>query len=346
MDFDVTSTLNERKEPLWMGIFSWQVGLAVFAVCVLWMTIIKPDNIQMVSDKSSFSGNDLSLCSLSILDDLDNAPAAKLLRDGKTEEAITAANQLLQQNPYDVRTLMIAGNVLSSTSDPGKGIALLRKSTYMCPQSRYVRLNYARYLVKEKMYDDAIVQYETLCKKFPEDWTTPHAELAELYVKKNEFKNAADELHIVCNNDTRNGAARKRLGMAMAAASELQDGFEEFIRGCNLQLQEGMSPGLKLLVDKSGSPAKAEEILKEKVAANPDQINNLLLLGELYVTMQRLPDAKSLLSTELKHSPLVNRNADVHFLFAEILDRSGDPKAAKDTFAKGAKLMVNTIEIK
>jgi predicted Zn-dependent protease len=330
----VTGAINQPPEPLWKGLWSLQMGAAVIGSVFFWLTIQNSDRLP---DKVPSAGVDATLSQPAVLDDVEKSEPMKLLKQGKSQEALTAASQLMTQKPYDVRALMVAGDVISTAGDKGQGITLLRKSTFLCPQSRYVRLNYARYLAKTDRLEEATSQYEQLCSKYPADWTTPRIELADIYLKLNSLDKAKDKLKEVVNSDTKNGAARKLLGITMA--NEGKEGFEEFLKGCALeQLQGGMPPDLKAYV-KSGSLQKAEGSLKSEVAAKPEEVQPLVLLGELYLTTNRVQDAKSLILPQVQHRQSINEEPSVHFLLAEILDKTGDHDGAYMEFKGGAKLL-------
>ncbi len=335
----MTGALSEQSDPVWKGIFSWQVGLVLIAFGVFWFTIIRPDNIGMVNDKGDPSMSDVTLCSLTVLDDVDNSEPMKLLRQGKRAEAVAAANNLLQSKPYDVRTLMVAGDVFAVAGNQPLGLALLLKSTYLCPQSRYVRLNYARYLARSEQLDDAIAQYELLCSKFTVDWTNPRSELAELYVQKKEPGPARDKLRDVVSVDTKNGGAQEKLGIAMAAAGEPKEGFDQFMRGCVMPDQQRMPPEGKAYIEKAGSISAAEESLRREMIAKPDDVNVLFLLTRMYIATQRWQEAKELLNYALTHSPKLKDNADVYLLMSEVLDRLGNHDDAVKAFKTGYTLM-------
>jgi tetratricopeptide (TPR) repeat protein len=330
----VTGAINQPPEPLWKGLFSFQVAAAVAGSVFFWLTIQTPDRLP-ATNKLPPAG-DATLFQPAVLEDVEKSEPMKLLKQGKSQEALTAASQLMTQKPYDVRALMIAGDVIATAGDKGQGITLLRKSTYLCAESRYVRLNYARYLAKTDRLEEATSQYEQLCSKYPSDWTTPRVELADIYLKLNSLDKAKDKLKEVVNADTKNGAARKLLGITMA--NEGKEGFEEFLKGCALEQLQGMPPDLKAYV-KSGSLQKAEGSLKSEVAAKPEEVQPLLLLGELYLTTNRVQDAKSLILPQVQHRQSINEEPNVHFLLSEILDKTGDHDGAYMEFKGGAKLL-------
>ena len=297
----------EDKEPIWKGIVSWQVGLAIVAVTLYFVTIINPDKVPSVAPNRPVGAvDDLTLLSESVLDDMNKREPQKLLAAGKKDAALSAAEKEVKAHPYDVRSLMSAGNCYCDAAGDGakdaggieKGIAYLRKSVALCPQSRYVRLNVARHLVKANKLEDAVTQYELLDKSTSEEWTAPRIELAELYLTKNETAKAVDELRKVMQNDTKNGAAQERLGLAMARNNDDKEGFEEFNKGYAIRQMNNQLWELNAYVGRFGNDkGKAEEDLQKLVKDNPENRDYIILLGELYLSENKTQAAKDLLAT-------------------------------------------------
>ena len=158
----MTGAIEQPPEPVWRGLWSWQVAAAIGASIFFWFSIQTPDRLPPAIDKAPATGIDATLSQPGVLDDIEKAAPMKLLKEGKNQEALAAATQLHAQKPYDVRALMVAGDVIATAGDKKLGIDLLRKSTFLCPQSRFVHLNYARYLAKTERYEEATSEYEKL----------------------------------------------------------------------------------------------------------------------------------------------------------------------------------------
>ena len=158
--------------------------------------------------------------------------------------------------------------------------------------------------------------------------------MADIYLKLNTLDKAKDKLKEVVNADTKNGAARKMLGITMA--NEGREGFEEFLKGCALEQLQGMPPDLKDYAKSQPLP-KVEALLKTEVASKPEEVQPLLLLGELYLTSNRIQEAKALILPQVQHRQSINEDPQVHFLLAQILDKTGDHEGAYMEFKGGAK---------
>jgi tetratricopeptide (TPR) repeat protein len=271
------------------------------AVAAYVLTIVNPDKVPAVNGaKADKSSKDASLLNSAVMDDVSKTEPEKLLLAGKKDAAIAQGDKDIAVKPYDVRTLMSVGNVYCDVpdGDKNKGIAYLRKSVALCPQSRYVRLNFARHLVKAKKFDDAVVQYELMEKNAPDDWFAPRMELADLYLVKNEMGKAIDVLRRVMQSDTKNGAAQERLGLAMARNNDDKEGFEEFSKGFALrQVANQLNELNAYLARFDNNKEKAEADLSKAVKDNPESPDNVILLGELYLLENKTQAAKDLLAT-------------------------------------------------
>ena len=292
---------SEQNEPIWKGILSWQVGLALVAVALYFFTIVNPDKVpNQPTSPSDRSVEDLSLMTEPLLAEVSNSEPEKLLAGGKDKAAIAAADKDIKAKPYDVRTLMSAGNVYCDAPDANhdKGLQYLRKSVALCPQSRYVRLNFARHLARLRKTEDAIAQYELLDRSASDAWSAPRIELADLYIVENEFDKAVEELRKVMQNDTKNGAAQERLGLAMARNNDDKEGFEEFSKGFALrQVADQLTELNAYLARFDNDKAKAEADLQKAIKDNPENRDNIVLLGELFLSENKTQAAKELLAT-------------------------------------------------
>jgi Tfp pilus assembly protein PilF len=292
---------NDKPVPFWKGIISWQVPAAILAVAAFVFTIVNPDKVPAAGPgQADRAVRDLSLLSEGVLEDVNKTKAMTLLASGKNGAAIDQADKEVKAHPYTVRTLMVAGDVYCDApdADKTKGLAYLRKSVALCPQSRYVRINFARHLAKAKKFEEAIAQYELLDKSASEEWTPARIELADLYLVKNETAKAVDLLKKVMQNDTKNGAAQERLGLSMARNNDDKEGFEEFSKGFAIRQMQNHLPELSSYLTRyDNSKSKAESALQKEVKDNPESQDNIILLGELYLSENKTQAAKDLLST-------------------------------------------------
>ncbi len=288
---------NNQIEPFWKGILSWQAALALVCAAAFYLTIVNPDRTQPVP-VSVAKGR--PLLSEQVLDEASKLSSSQLLKAGKADAAIIEADKEVRSNPYDLPTLIAAGNVYCDVTeaDKSKGCAYLEKSVALCPQNPFIRLNYARHLAKSKKIEEAVAQYELLDKDQSEPWSAPRVELSDLYLVKNATAKAVDILRKVMQNDPQNGEAQERLGLALARNNDDQEGFDEFSKGFAVRQSKNNLTELKNYIDGfENDKQKAEAALQKEVKEQPENQNKIILLGELYLSEGKQQAAKDLIAT-------------------------------------------------
>ena len=289
----------EKNEPFWKGLLSWQAGFAVISLVGFLFTIVNPDKVPSTGPGSTDRvAKDLNLVSESVLDDVKKKAPMKLLAQGNYADAIAAADKQLKARPWDVKTLMAVGDVYCEApkGDKDKGLTILKKSVAMCPESRYIRINYARHLAAANKLDDSVAQYELLDKSASEEWTPMRVELANVYLAKNEFSKAVDTLKKAMQNDTTNGATQELLGLAMARNNDDQEGFQEFSKGFAVRkVQNDLTELNAYLAKYNNSKSNAETNLSKDVKEEPENQSKEILLMELLLLENKTKAAKDLL---------------------------------------------------
>ncbi len=184
---------SDGNEAAWKGLFSWATLILVICAGAFWFTIAKPAELRLYPDEGLFPGTvantqeALYLSSRKLLTDVYDMEPSRLLREGDVDGALGAARQLLDKDKWNVKNLMCAGNVfVDAPKDRGEteeGFDLLKTSTYMCPGSTVVRLNYARALGRAGRIEEATRQYDQVIKA-SKDFVpfAPSLELARLYM--------------------------------------------------------------------------------------------------------------------------------------------------------------------
>ncbi|MBX9720665.1 MAG: tetratricopeptide repeat protein, partial [Candidatus Obscuribacterales bacterium] len=300
--------VNVVKELLCPQLLAALVAGGLFAY-----TVVKPISVPVKSRGAApqtatkeapkvVVKEDPTLNTDKLLKEVANTEPLKSFEAGKvsaaTGEAWTVADR--KSDRQNVRKLMAAGNVLTSTGnirDSWKGFVLLERSQALAPQNKWVRLNYARQLFKRGLIKESIQQYEDLLKLTEEtdaNWVEPRLELADVYLAEEQTK-LAIKLYEDClkikNEDPR---IIKRIGIAKAVSGDQKKGYDEFIKGCNLE-QDKMdySPDIKADIDKNGGLIEsAITDMRKKVAAKPTDIPLRIRLGKLLICVNRLKEAK------------------------------------------------------
>lgn len=109
---------------------------------------------------------------------------------GDTERAAQEANSALGRSPGSEVAALTLAQVTPDKKDAAKSLAVFLTAY---PDSREVRLAYARLLVEQKMYEQARAEFKTLLKNQPQDLTVLYA-IGLLAAQSNELAEAEQYL--------------------------------------------------------------------------------------------------------------------------------------------------------
>jgi Tfp pilus assembly protein PilF len=272
-----------------------------------------------------------------ILEDVANMEPSKLLAAGQVDEAIGEANKEMQEKPNDLETIMCVGNVLAEKGDKQRGLDLLKQACVLSKDSRYVRINYARHLSQAGRTDDAIKEYDSLCKNTAKQWLDPRIELQAIYMQRGNATEAANLQKTILEFDPENAAVKRAYCFSMAKTGQEDAGFEAFSKLCALpkDQQPYAENCRQVLKANGGSSRKAVSQLKDDIALRQKQIRPRLALIELYLYLNRPKDVKEVFDAAIKVDP---KSAAAHALMAETNVRLKDNDAAKEEFKKSVAL--------
>ncbi len=329
------------------GLIIWATIIAVVCAAGFWFTVVKPDEMRLYPGDGVVPGsvsNDqdtLYLCSSKVLTDVYDMEPSRLMREGDVDGALGSARQLLDKDKWNVKNLMCAGNVfVDAPKDRGEteeGFDLLKTATYMCPVSKYVRLNYARALGRAGRIEEATKQYDQVIKTNMD--FQPSLELARLYMSNLDEEKAINLLKGISDKDPENSSVQMLLGIAMARNHQEKDGFEEYNQAFGKARTLGYPLEAKDLVDKNHDSVP-DAIKEQRAIADKESspIESKLLLAEMLILQNRVPEAKTVLDAQ---KAKFKDNAELHRLYAEIYHNEGKEEQAYQEW-----LTANTLEKK
>ncbi len=315
---------SDGNEAAWKGLFSWATLILIICAGAFWFTIVKPDELRLYPGEGLFPGTvnntqeALYLSSQKLLTDVYDMEPSRLMREGDVDGALGAARQLLDKDKWNVKNLMCAGNVfVDAPKDRGEteeGFELLKTATYMCPVSKYVRLNYARALGRAGRIEEATKQYDQVIKTNMD--FEPSLELARLYMTNLDEDKAISLLKLISDKDPENSSIQMLLGIAMARNHKEKEGFEEYIQAFAKARTLGYPLEVRELVEKNHDSVN-DAIKEQRTIADqkPVSIVAKLLLAEMLILQNRIPEAKTVLDAQKTQ---FKDNAELHRLYAEI----------------------------
>jgi predicted Zn-dependent protease len=254
-------------------------------------------------------------------------------------EAKPPTKDELDAEESTVKDLLASGMVMckaGSKADKELGIKYMAKAEEIATYSKYVRLLYARELVRLHHDDEGIAQYENVTKLFLDPWPLPHKELAQLYMRANRGADAVQELKELMKTDPSDPSYQRQLGLAMAQNGDQTAGFEEFQKGFTHEQDVLSYPAaVKSLVDAHGGLVDATLAdVKKQADKNPQDIKLQLDLARLEIATQKYKDARDIMETARKTQEL---NPEVHEVMAEVMCRQNQQTSGYDEFRAAAQ---------
>jgi predicted Zn-dependent protease len=183
--------------------------------------------------------------------------------------------------------------------------------------------------------DDAIAVYEKIIELFPSTWSTPHKELASLYMRTNSSAKAVAELTALLKSDNSDPGVQRELGLALAQDGKQQEGFEEFQKGFTREKDMlGYPYAVKDIVEShAGIVSSALKDTEKRYQKNPEDLKTLLTLARLYIASNRFKDARDIANQAIK---LREVDPEVHEVMSEIMCNQNQSQSGYDEFRAAA----------
>jgi predicted Zn-dependent protease len=303
---------------------------ALISVSAFWLTIGQPENITPMESDGQANGRKHSPAfAPDAINQAMSLPPGLLMAQGKADMAVKKALELASARPHDVLANVCAGNVLCKLGDKEEGFRLLKKGVALAPHSRYIRMNLAEMLARDKRYDEAIQQFNLIVQGYPH-WSKPHLDLANIYLALEKPDRSADELKLALESDPNNGTVRKQRALALARSGQFRKGLEEYVRGDADEVNFiGVPADIKLAAQNWGSVERAEYQYRRELESDPDAPLTKLRLARILIYKGQINEAKTLL-VEAKRK--ASTNPDIHRNLALVLQKLGDSNAAVTEF--------------
>ncbi|MBV8622964.1 MAG: tetratricopeptide repeat protein [Herbaspirillum sp.] len=246
---------------------------------------------------------------------------------GDSEYAQREARAALKIKPDSELAVLTAAQVASDNKDATKLVSdFLRKY----PDSREVRIAYARSLVEQKNYKEARVQFEALLKEDGEDATTLFA-LGVLSAQTNQLKDAEDYLQRYLKvlaaqpEDDRDPSQallllsriaeeRKDMDAALRYLDQAEPGTDGYV---NVQVRRAQLLARKSDID---GARKALEDAQSESSNDGEQLQLIQAESMLLRDANRQQEAADVLKDALERFP---NNTDLLYDYAMVLDKLG-----------------------
>ncbi|MET0065939.1 MAG: tetratricopeptide repeat protein [Candidatus Thiodiazotropha sp.] len=252
--------------------------------------------------------------------------ATALLSKGDNEQAGFAVEKVLEADPKYKDALFIRASLSLVSSDPDKGIADLRTliredPTYVKahrllarahlkkgeielarksledaikiePQESAANFELVQLLIKTGELNDAVVVLNKLRRFAPTDVKVLGA-LATVYSKLEQWDDLSEVAQDIESEHANNPLGPYYQGLAYQAQGNLDRSITSFNRA--LELQPGAIEVLVALAKSyflAKQPDQATQLVEQVVKDNPEHYRAINLLGEIFLSQQRLGDAE------------------------------------------------------
>ncbi|MFA7340340.1 MAG: tetratricopeptide repeat protein [Candidatus Obscuribacterales bacterium] len=292
----------------------------------------------LTAEQEDLVVKDKTIAAETVITEINKLEPLKLLSHGEVGPAIEAAKALIAKKPNDTRALMAAGMVLveaGNKADKELGIGYCNKAFEQAKYSAYIRLLYGRQLAIMHRDEDAIAVYEKIIQLFPSTWSTPHKELAGLYMRTNSSALAVKELTALLKSDNSDPGVQRELGLALAQDGKQQEGFEEFQKGFTREKDLlGYPYAVKDIVEShAGIVSSAVKDTEKRYQKNPEDVKTLLTLARLYIASNRFKEARDIATQAIK---LREVDPEVHEVMSEIMCNQNQSQSGYDEFRAAA----------
>lgn len=272
--------------------------------------------------------------SIELIKKSESYKPAKLAAKGKLIDAVMAAQTLVEEKPHEAAAYLCAGNIMMKANLKEDGLKHLKTATAMAPRNRFVRLAYARALATTGHTGDAIIQYKQLSARAP-NFFEVRMELAQLLMLHNEPGEAVTELKELIKLFPEKSVLHKMCGVALAKSGKAEAGLDEYMAGVEAEGRTGRPEALGSILSGFASMDKAKYYLQQRVAEKPDDPLLKLRLAQVYMYLDKYPEAKNALVQAKEKDP---SNPEIHRSLAVLYQKTNERKSAVTEFMQSVSM--------
>ncbi len=206
-------------------------------------------------------------------------------RLGNLADAMSYAKKARELAPRDSRVGILLGNLLVESNEVGEGVDAYRNALKNNPEDPLLYYNLALTLMRQNSVEEAIRNFSKAIEFSGggELASKSHAHLGQIYFSRGNLELAADHLHSASTLAPNNGRFRYNLGVVYLRMNRNNDALSEFQKA--LDAMEGDAEvyrGLALAFQKMKQPSLAIRSLEKAIYTNPQDIQSMFLLGDIY----------------------------------------------------------------
>ena len=295
------------------------------------------------------------------------AEAAKLLQDGKADQARLAVLEGLKLDPRSVQGYNLLGVISHQQNNFAESERAFLQALKFAPGSTQAHNNLGNCYVTEKKFDLARNEFLTTLRISPRNRDAnyalgslflaqrepgraipyfEHAQPADLptslnltraYLETGRKDKALELAHRISSTYPKDVRAHFSLGTLLASEKQLEAAIHE------LEIADALMPGSfdilyslgRTYYENGNNEGKAENVLRRALAVQPDSAQTMLMLAKLYHDQKKDLQAMELL---VKAHKLAPENTDVILLLARLSMSQNFPEDALRLLQEGIKI--------
>lgn len=216
-----------------------------------------------------------------------------LLREKQPAEAVPYFNTAVAQKANDYRPNYYLAAALLGTGDFAKAEQQYLKTLAIDPKSPDAELGLAHALAGENKLEDAAAHFKKAAE-LDANYRDDLLELATMYEKANQ----PDPAMAIYREFPENPGAQERLGTLLLKAGKAADAIPCFQVAVEKSPTEANRAGLAEAYLKNNQPDKAQPVVEQILASDPDNFDIRMLHGRLIRDQRKFPEA----AAEFEHA--------------------------------------------
>ena len=221
-----------------------------------------------------------------------------LLREKQPAQAVPYFTSAVAQNPKEYRALYYLATAQLGAGDFARAEQTYTTALTIDPKSPDAELGLAHALAGENKLEDAAPHFKNAASLNP-NYRDDLLELASLYEKANQPEQAI----AIYEQFSDNPGAQERLGDLLLKAGKPSDAIPHFQFAVAKSPTEANRAALAEAYLKNNEPGKAQPLVEQILAADPDNFEIRMLHGRLIRDQRRFPEAAAEFEQAAKLKP-------------------------------------------
>jgi tetratricopeptide (TPR) repeat protein len=222
---------------------------------------------------------------------------------GNLKAASMAYARVVELNPDYVPAYNNLGTIYDQLREYDKAFNIFLKGLALDRNNPMLHFNFGITLEAMGRLEDAASEYKASLRSKP-GWLEPMNNLGIVLFKQGHHKKASDIFNRILNTDPRNAEAWNNLGVVQADQGRTEEAIKNYRRAIESDPRYTKAiVNLERALENAGNLADAVVELEKLVKLSPDSAEVKIKLAQLYMKMERYPEALELAKGALDWEP-------------------------------------------